>query len=207
MPFKSSGVPCFGRRLVQLTDCLDITHADPIRLSLMHLRGKMKLIPGRSAELASTAHALQRSRRSRRSLPAPTKPTPRNIARNEVVRTAPSACSSHPPTSPNTCMMRRAAGAFGPSPWGRLIATAFRLVRDLSYLPRRSSCIGMAPDEWPEREFEAAHIAPQQAWERYEEDAWEEERNPKIGWPRQLGYEFTVTEVAMGVNWSTPGED
>jgi len=165
----------------------DITHADPIRLS-MHLRGKWLI---EIAELASL-HASEVETIKAFATRTHETYTPK-YARNEVVE--PRQCLFIASTNQSEYLHDETGGRrFWPVAVGKIDLDGLRLVRDQLF----AEAVELYRDGarwWPEREFEAAHIAPQQA-ERYEEDAWADAIEDWLA--RQLGYEFTVTEVAMG---------
>lgn len=165
----------------------DLTHADPVRLS-MHLRGKWLI---EIAELASF-----------------------NASETEIIKafatrtheTYTPKYGHHEVTEPRQCLLiastnqstylhdETGARRFWPVRVGHISLEDLKADRDQLFA-EAVSLYQAGERWWPEREFEAKYIAPQQA-ERYEEDAWEGAISQWLS--RELGEKFTISSIAHG---------
>ena len=165
----------------------DLTHADPIRLS-MHLRGKWLI---EIAELASFNASETETIKAFATRTHETY-TPK-YGHNEVTEAR--QCLLIASTNqPSYLHDETGARRFWPVRVGVIDLAGLREMRDQLFA-EAVHCYRAGDPWWPEREFEAEHIAPEQA-ARYEEDAWE---GAIYQWlAHELGKSFTITEIAKG---------
>ena len=165
----------------------DLTHADPIRLS-MHLRGKWLI---EIAELASFNASETETIKAFATRTHETY-TPK-YGHNEV--TEPRQCLLIASTNQGTYLHdETGARRFWPVSVGTIDLDGLREIRDQLFA-EAVHCYRAGEPWWPEREFEAKHIVPQQA-ARYEEDAWEGVIEDWLA--HELRESFTITEIAKG---------
>ena len=167
----------------------DLTHADPVRLS-MHLRGKWLI---EIAELASFNASETETIKAFATKTSETY-TPK-YGHNEV--TEPRQCLLIATTNqPSYLHDETGARRFWPVKVGTIDLPGLREARDQLFAEAVHLYRAGEP-WWPERQFETTHIAPQQA-ARYEEDAWEGAIEAWLGAAEQSETEYTITEIARG---------
>jgi predicted P-loop ATPase len=165
----------------------DLTHADPVRLS-MHLRGKWLI---EIAELASFNASETEIIKAFATRTHETY-TPK-YGRNEV--TEPRQCILIASTNqPSYLHDETGARRFWPVRVGNILIDGLRADRDQLFA-EAVHLFRNGARWWPQRDFEVAHIAPEQA-ARYEEDAWEGAIQDWLA--HQDRNSFTITEVAKG---------
>ena len=162
----------------------DLSRGDAVRLS-MHLRGKWLVeIAEMSSFTNAEVHTLKEFLTQTKERYTP------KYARHEVQE--PRQCLFIGSTNEGA-YLRDATGArrFWPVRVGEIDIATLTQDRD-QLLAEAMTLFAAGQPWWPEREFEAAHIAPQQE-ARYEEDPWETE---VVNWiSREAIYHCTVNEV------------
>lgn len=162
----------------------DLSRGDAVRLS-MHLRGKWLIeIAEMSSFNSAEAHTLKEFLTQTEERYTP------KYGRNEV--SEPRQCLFIGSTNEGA-YLRDATGArrFWPVKVGTIDIEALTTDRD-QLLAEAVKLYRDGAPWWPDREFEAEHIAPQQA-DRYEEDPWRHEIETWIS--REVIYSTTVNDI------------
>jgi len=167
----------------------DLTHADPVRLS-MHLRGKWLI---EIAELASFNASETEIIKAFATRTHETY-TPK-YGHNEV--TEPRQCLLIASTNQSSYLHdETGARRFWPVTVTDIDIPGLRAARDQLFA-EAVHLYRAGAKWWPDRDFEQTHVVPEQA-ARFEEDAWEGVIQEWLGDPARLADAFTITAIAQG---------
>ena len=167
----------------------DLTHADPVRLS-MHLRGKWLI---EIAELASFNASETEIIKAFATRTHETY-TPK-YGHNEV--TEPRQCLLIASTNQSSYLHdETGARRFWPVTVGDIDIPGLRAARDQLFA-EAVHLYRAGAKWWPDRKFEGTHIAPEQA-ARFEEDAWEGVIEEWLNDPDRFSDTFTIIAIAQG---------